>query len=126
MWGSWFYFGGVVLIIALPHVAVGVDVAGGRLRVQLPVVAAEGFEEGEALRNARVIQQLVQRALDPEDIQATAAQDVLYGGCQRLVGLLVERLQRSNGCRKRIQQLPVRCRARRGSLGYKSSTLYSL
>ncbi|ACK80474.1 hypothetical protein AFE_2379 [Acidithiobacillus ferrooxidans ATCC 23270] len=54
LWGSCLHLFGVVLVIGIPHLAVGEDITRGGLLVQRPVMAAEGFEEGLALWQAGV------------------------------------------------------------------------
>jgi hypothetical protein len=66
--------------IGIPHLAVDVDVAGGGLGIDFPVMAAERFKEGEPLRNAGVVQKVIERTLDQVGIAATAAENFPDGG----------------------------------------------
>ena len=59
--------------IGIPHLAVGVDVAGRGLGINFPIMAAERFKEGEPLRNAGVVQKVIECALDQVGIAAAAA-----------------------------------------------------
>ena len=54
----------IVVRLRVPHLTVGIDVVRGGLGVDLPVVAAEGFEAGEALRNAGVVQKVIEGVFD--------------------------------------------------------------
>jgi hypothetical protein len=93
--------------IGIPHLAVDVDVAGGGLGIDFPVMAAERFKEGEPLRNAGVVQKVIERALDQVGIAATAAENFSDGGRVSLDRLPVECVERGDDRRKIIEQAPV-------------------
>ena len=93
--------------IGIPHLAVDVDVAGGGLWIDFPVMAAERFKEGEPLRNAGVVQKVIERALDQVGIAATAAENFSDGGRVSFDRLPVECVERCDDCREIIEQAPV-------------------
>jgi len=67
-------------VFGIPHLAVGVDVAGGGAGVDFPIVAAERFEEGETLWNAGVVQKVIEGVCDQAGIAAAAAENFPNGG----------------------------------------------
>jgi hypothetical protein len=48
-----------LICFAVPHVPVDVDVIGGSVGINAVVIAAEGFEKGEAFGDAGAIEELV-------------------------------------------------------------------
>ena len=74
-------------VLGIPQIAVGIDVAGGGLRIEFPVVAAEGFEEGETLWNAGVVEKVIEGEFDQAGIAAAATEDFADGGCLGFGGL---------------------------------------
>ena len=54
----------LLIWLAVPHVPLGVDVLSGGERIDVEVVTAEGFEHIQAFRDARAVQELIERALD--------------------------------------------------------------
>ena len=79
-------------VIGIPHIAVGVDVVGGGARVDFPVMAAEGFEEGETLWDAGVVQKVIECVFDQAGIMAAGVENFADGGHVGLDGLPVERV----------------------------------
>lgn len=98
----------IVVRLRVPHLTISEDVAGSGLRVDLPVVAAEGFEAGEALRNAGMVQQVIEGVFDQAGIPAAVLEDFTDCGGKGLDRLLVERLERGNDCREVTEQALVR------------------
>jgi len=83
------------------------------LGIDLPIVAAEGFEEGKPLGNASVIQKMIKVVFDQTGIPAAAKEDFLNRGRMSLDGLLVECLERGDDRRDIMEQVPVGVRVRR-------------
>jgi hypothetical protein len=104
-------------VFGIPHLAVGVDVASGGLGVEIPIIAAEGFEEGEPLGNAGVVQKVIEGLFNQTGIPTTVAENFPDGGSVGLDRLLVERLERSEDRRDIIEQVPVSVRVGRGGRG---------
>jgi hypothetical protein len=94
-------------VIGIPHFAVGVDVAGGGLGIEFPIMAAEGLEEGETLWNAGVVQKVIECVFDQTGISAAAVENFPDGGCVGLDHLLVERLERSESRREILKQILI-------------------
>ena len=70
-------------------------------------MAAERFKVGEPLRNAGVVQKVIERALDQAGIAAAAAANFPDGGRVSLDRLPVECVERGDDCREIIEQAPV-------------------
>jgi hypothetical protein len=83
------------------------DVAGCSLRVDFPVIAAEGFEEGETIRNAGVVQKVIEGVFEQAGIEAAATEDFEDGGSLGFDSLLVECLERGDDRREIIKQAAI-------------------
>jgi len=70
-------------------------------------MAAERFKVGEPLRNAGVVQKVIERALDQAGIAAAAAENFSDGGRVSLDRLPVEFVERGDDRREIIEQAPV-------------------
>lgn len=53
--------------LGVPHFPIGLDVGGGIGEIDSVVMAAEGFEEGEAFRDAGAIEEVVEGVFDLAD-----------------------------------------------------------
>jgi hypothetical protein len=67
-------------LIAVPHFAITMDVAGGGGGIDGAVVAAERFEEGEAFRDAGTVEQMVEGVLNFLNFAGACADDVMHPG----------------------------------------------
>lgn len=103
------YMVGLLIVdrLSAPHFAIGEDVVGGGLWVDLPVVAAERLEAGEPLRNAGMVQEVIEGVFDQTGIPAAILEDVSDGRGEVCDRLLVERLERSDGCCEVTEQALV-------------------